>query len=412
MSIEPILLTASDTGGAGTAARRIHNGLREIGVDSQMLVREKSTDDAAIHGPSTKFSKVISKLRPHADALPLNVYNSSSEFSLTWLPDRLHKRVNQFDPDVVHLNWVANGYMGPESITKLECPIVWRLPDMWPLTGGCHYAQGCEGYHSACGNCPQLDSNHAWDPTRLAIKRKKRAIAQTDVTVVATSSWLAASARQSTIFQDCPIEVIPNGLNTQRFKPREPAIGRDLLNLPSDVPLILFGAVSPVSNERKGFDLLYDAISKFAEDSDIDAELVVFGSEEPENAPEFDLPTHYTGYLNDEESLALLYSAADVMLVPSRYEGFGQTVTESMASGTPVVAFNTTGPKDTVVHKETGYLASPYDPSDLATGIEFIISNDERQSRIGQNARTRAVKKYHYTDIAEKYYEIYKSITE
>jgi glycosyltransferase involved in cell wall biosynthesis len=183
-----------------------------------------------------------------------------------------------------------------------------------------------------------------------------------------------------------------------------------LFNLPSDVPLILFGAVSPVSNERKGFDLLYEAISEFAENSDTDAELVVFGSEESDSAPEFDLPIHYTGYLNDEESLALLYSAADVMVVPSRYEGFGQTVTESMASGTPVVAFDTTGPKDTVVHKETGYLASPYDPSDLATGIEFLLNDDERRSRIGQSARSRAVEKYHYTDVAEKYYDLYESI--
>jgi glycosyltransferase involved in cell wall biosynthesis len=183
-----------------------------------------------------------------------------------------------------------------------------------------------------------------------------------------------------------------------------------LFNLPPEVPLILFGAVSPVSNERKGFDLLYEAISEFVESSSTDAELVVFGSEKSEDAPEFDLPIHYTGYLNDEESLALLYSAADVMLVPSRHEGFGQTVTESMASGTPVVAFDTTGPKDTIVHKETGYLASPYDSSDLATGIEFLLSNDERRSRISQNARSRAVERYHYTDIAEKYCDLYETI--
>lgn len=410
MSIKPLLLTASDTGGAGTAARRIHDGLQEIGIDSQMLVRDKSTDDSNIHGPTTKSSKAVAKIRPQIEDLPLNFYNPSSEFSLGWVPDRLYKRVNQFEPDIIHLNWVANGYMSPESINKFDCPIVWRLPDMWPLTGGCHYTKGCERYHSNCGNCPQLDSNYGWDPSRLTIKRKKRAVKQADVTVVATSSWLASCAKQSAVFQGCPVEVIPNGLDTQRFKPRNSATGRDLFNLPTEVPLILFGAVSPLSNERKGFDLLYEAINELVEHSDTDAELVVFGGEESDNTPDFDLPTHYTGYLNDEESLALLYSAADVMLVPSRSEGFGQTVTESMSSGTPVVAFDTTGPKDTIIHKETGYLAKPYDASDFAAGIKFLLSDDERRSRIGQNARSRAVQNYHYTDIARKYENLYKSL--
>jgi len=411
MAIEPLLLTASDTGGAGTATRRIHEGLREIGKNSQMLVREKATDNPAIHGPNTKLSKIMAKLRPRIDALPLNFYQPSSEFSLTWTPDRLQKRVNQFDPDVVHLNWVANGYMNPTSISDFGCPVVWRLPDMWPLTGGCHYAGDCERYHSSCGNCPQLNSSYSQDPSHQMLKRKRNVIKQTDVTVVATSSWLASCARQSAIFQNCSIKIIPNGLNTQRFKPREPAVGRDLFNLPPDVPLILFGAVSPVSNKRKGFDLLHKAISEFVESTNTNAELAVFGRKESKNTPKFDLPTHYTGYLNDEESLALLYSAADIMIVPSRYEGFGQTITESMASGTPVVAFDTTGPKDTIVHKKTGYLATPYDPSDLAAGVEYLLHDDKRRSRISQNARARAVEKYHYTDIAKRYYKLYRSIT-
>lgn len=408
--IRPVLLTASDTGGAGTATRRIHNGLREIGVDSQMIVRDKSIDSSSIHGPNTLLSKAITKIRPHIDRLPLRIYDSPAEFSITWLPDYLQNCVTKFDPDVIHLNWIANGYMSPKTMTQFDCPIVWRLPDMWPFTGGCHYTDGCTKYQSTCGNCPQLNSNRSWDPTRLMLSRKKQAVDQADVTVVATSSWLASCAKKSSILENCNIEIIPNGLNTKRFSPRDPAVGRDLFNLPSDVPLILFGAVSPMSNPRKGFDIITETIQKASKITENEPELVVFGKQKPDDPPDLGLPVHYTGYLNDEESLALLYSAVDVMVVPSKYEGFGQTVIESMAAGTPVVAFDSTGPSDTISHKETGYLANPFDSSDLADGIRYLLEDHQRYARIAENGRDRTVQKYQYKDVAKQYYELYQQL--
>jgi glycosyltransferase involved in cell wall biosynthesis len=409
-SIRPLLLTFADTDGAGTATRRIHNGLREIGLNSEMLVRRKLTDDHTIHGPNNLFSKAVAKLRPYLDSLPLLMYGTPPEFSISWQPDRLHRRVAKLDPDVVHLNWVGNGFMSPESIRKFDRPIVWRLPDMWPLTGGCHYAKGCTGYQSHCGNCPQLESSRSWDPSRITLDRKERAVNAADVTVVATTSWLAESARESTIFQDCRVETIPNGLNTDVFKPFEASIGREMFGLPKDVPLVLFGSVGPLSNPRKGYDLLEKALNRFAEMEDIAPNLVIFGTKEPENPPSLGFPTHYTGYLHDEESLALLYAAADVMVVPSRYEGFGQTVTEALSCGTPVVAFDSTGPKDIIKHKETGYLASAYEPADLAAGIRWILEDTKRRTRLGQNARRAAVDEYHYTTIAEQYLTLFKQV--
>ncbi|MFB6187199.1 MAG: glycosyltransferase, partial [Halobacteriaceae archaeon] len=220
----------------------------------------------------------------------------------------------------------------------------------------------------------------SWDPSRVTLTRKKRAVEQSNLTVVATTSWLAERASDSAIFENTPIKVIPNGLNTNTFKPFDKEIGRDLFNLPSEALLILFGSVSPLSNPRKGHDLIVDALTQINPDIETDIELVVFGASEPVDPPEFGFPTHYTGYLNDEESLALLYSAVDVMVVPSRYEGFGQTVTEAMASGTPVVAFDTTGPGEIINHKETGYLASKFDPSSLADGIEWMLTDSTSRS--------------------------------
>jgi glycosyltransferase involved in cell wall biosynthesis len=212
------------------------------------------------------------------------------------------------------------------------------------------------------------------------------------------------------VFQNCNIEIIPNGLNTTVFKPYPKVESRKLFELPQDVPLILFGAVSPLSNPRKGFSLIRDATQAFATMTNVDAELVIFGDRDQSNFSDFPLPMHSMGYITNEERLAKLYSAADIMVVPSKYEGFGQTVTESMASGTPVVAFDTTGPSDIIDHKETGYLAEPYNPKDLATGIEFLLNDDHRLDEYSENARTEAVNEYHYTTVAKQYLNLYRSI--
>ncbi len=407
--LRPVLLNAVDTGGAANATRRIHEGLRDIGVESRMLVRQQSRDSPYIVGPRSKVGKALARIRPMADTLPLQLYEDVGPFSLDWVPDRIPSRISQMDPDLVHLNWIAGGYISISSLSDFDAPLVWRFPDMWPMTGGCHYSDGCDRYRDACGDCPKLDSKRSLDLSRVTMKRKQRALDDTDVTVVAPSNWLASCAEESALFGGCRIEVIPNGLDTDVFRPNDSKTGRNLFDLPTNSRLIGFGSVGPLSNPRKGFEPFQNAIKSLAADHD-DIELVVFGASEPEDPPDFGLPTHYVGYLNDEQSLSLLYSCLDVMAVPSRYEGFGQTVTESMACGTPVVAFDATGPSDTVVHKDTGYLAEPYDPIDFANGIEWILRDEDLREQLEVNARRRAEEQYHYTTVARQYQEVYSEL--
>jgi glycosyltransferase involved in cell wall biosynthesis len=135
----------------------------------------------------------------------------------------------------------------------------------------------------------------------------------------------------------------------------------------------------------------------------------VFGASEPTDPPDFGFPTHYVGYLHDDPSLVFLYSAADVMVVPSRYEGFGQTVSEALACATPVVAFDATGPKDIVDHRETGWLAEPYEVSGLARGIEWLLETADREA-LGTEARERAIDRYEQERVANAYLELYESV--
>lgn len=407
-SIKPLLMTFSDSDGAGTALYRIHNGLRKIGMNSQLLVRRKSTNDPNVIGPNSKLTKAISLMRPTLEEFPLKYYNKKNIFSAGWLPDNLKSHINKIDPDVIHLNWIAGGFMNPMSLRFFDRPIIWRLPDMWPLTGGCHYSRGCTRYKNRCGKCPQLDSDNSLDASRLGLEMKKWGVSNSNVTVVANSSWLASHAKESSIFSGCSVEVIPNAIDVSKFQPRNRDFGRELFELPKDAPLVVFGAADP-SNHRKGYDLLQDALNYLEREYHLDFEVVVFGRT-TDSKIEFPQSTHITGYINDEETLSLLYSSADLMVSPSRYEGLQNTVLEAMSCATPVVTFDAAGNTDAVTHQETGYLAKSYDAIDFGEGIKSIIANEEKHKVMGNKSREYVLSNYNQVDIAKRYKNLYNSI--
>lgn len=409
-----LLLNTYDWGGAGTATKRIHRGLRRIGVDSRMLVQHKRGDDPYVLGPDGTLRRVYSMARIVLDPAPLKLFGGAEgDFSIGWLPDDLPERISKPDPDLLHLNWVGEGFFNVKTLEKFDLPVVWRLPDMWAFTGGCHYSDGCDRFEARCGSCPKLGRNTKYDLSWWTLRRKRKAWDDVDITVVAPSTWLADQAAESTLFSDRRIETIPNGLDTETYRPFDTDVARDVFGLPGDADIVLFGSISPTSDPRKGFTYLWDALQSLSEAGlGDDTRIVVFGASEPEDPPDLGFDARYVGYLNDDQSLALLYSAADVMIVPSEYEGFGQTATESMACGTPVVAFDATGPRDTVVHEETGYLAEPYDPANLAAGIRWVLEDDERHADLSANARERAVREYDIETVARAYRDLYLDILE
>ena len=140
-----------------------------------------------------------------------------------------------------------------------------------------------------------------------------------------------------------------------------------------------------------------------------DVELVVFGSSTPKESQSFGFKTHYLGYFHDDVSLITLYSSVDVVVIPSLQESFGQIASESMACGIPVVAFGHTGLLDIVEHKSNGYLAKPFDSSDLANGIEWIL-NYENYDELCKNAREKILKEFESEVVVKRYIKLYKGI--
>jgi len=409
-----LLVNTSDiSGGAARAAYRIHKGLQEIGMNSKMLVQSKLSDDKTVIGSDNKIKKGFAKLRPTLDSAVKKFFSGSSKtiFSPAWLPfSDIPSRIKSIAPDIIHLHWICDGMLRIEELKRINKPIVWTLHDMWAFTGGCHHSDGCNRFQQDCGNCPQLNRKGKSDLSRSILRRKKKAWNGLDLTIVTPSKWLADCAKESSLFKGQRIEVIHNGLDLNLYKPVDKTFARKIWDLPINKKLILFGAMSATSDHRKGFDLLYEGLKQLSAQWSDKAELVVFGSSEPENPPDFGLPVHYLGRLYDDVSLALLYAATDVMVTPSRQDNLPNTVVESLACGTPVGAFDIGGMPDMIDHKINGYLAKSFETSDLAAGINWVLSDENRHKELCINAGEKAVESFDIEKIAGQYAELYREV--
>lgn len=409
------LCTSDVRGGAARGAYSLHRKLREKGVDSRMLVGRKHSGDPTVAQLRGAFAPFSERVRGRLDLLPLRRYNKTDEsfWSIGWQPRRLSGALAAFEPDLVHVQWTGGGFLPIEALRDIQVPIVWTLRDMWAFTGGCHYTAGCDSYITACGTCPQLRSKREDDLSRTVVTRKRRAWQDLDLWLVPISEWMARRAKESYLFSETPATVIPNGIDTTQFRPVDKRQARVALGLPVHGRYILFSALNALEDTRKGFWHLAEALGALRSRSDGDPpELIVAGDMVSETAPELPVKTRFLGWINDNERLASLYAAADVAVAPSLQEAFGKVHVEAMACATPVVAFDSGGPREIVQHKRTGYLAKPFDPEDLARGLDWCLGAVALSGQLGEAARARAQRKYDIGVVAERYIDLYREILE
>ncbi|HSH72708.1 MAG TPA: glycosyltransferase family 4 protein [Methylophilaceae bacterium] len=409
-----VLLNTYDIqGGAAIATYRLHKGLRKYGVKSKLLVQYKRSDDFTVVGTQGRVERILSYFRPYLDALVNRVYRNKKRelFSAALVPDFLAKKITKLNPQIVHLFWVAGGFFRVETLKNIQVPVVWTLHDMWPFTGGCHYDDECGKFKNHCGNCPILNSGKDKDLSHLVLKRKLEAWDQVPIVVVATSYWLADMAKASSVFKDKRVVVIPNGIDTDKYKPIDKAVSRQTWGLPLDKNLVLFSAFSATSDKRKGNQFLVPALESMAREGwGENTELVIIGASEPEHPANLGMKVHYIGNLGDEISQILLYSAVDVTVAPSMQENLSNTVMESLACGAPVVAFNVGGMPDLIDHMSTGYLARPFEVDDLAAGIKWVVEDKNRHGLLSQAARKSVLEKYALEKVSNQYIDLYQDI--
>ncbi len=399
-------------GGAAQAATRLLQGVHARGADARLSVQRKYGDASMVDGPCSLFGKAFGFARPTIEQLlsGLTPGKMIGPFCAAFLPDGLLAHVADRAPDILHLHWVAR-MMRLESLRRVSVPIVWTLHDSWAFTGGCYIPGSCTRYRESCGACPVLGSSREEDLSNWIWRRKKKAWHGLNLTIIAPSNWMATCARASSLFHKTRIEVIPNGIDVQSYKPIEKHAARERFSLPHDKKLILFGAASVTRDRNKGFHLLTEALRELAATpKNGPVELIVFGSAEQDKLSSLGFKAHYLGWQSGDATLAHLYSAADVFVLPSIQESLGYTVMEAMACGTPCVAFDQGGVPDLIDHRQNGYLSQPYETSDLARGIAWILEDEHRWQELSRNARRKIEHVYAIENVANRHLELYREL--
>jgi glycosyltransferase involved in cell wall biosynthesis len=408
-----IVNTSDIEGGAARASYRLFKALENENIEVSMLVQKKSSDNYKVFTPNTKIDKLINIFRPILEQLPVKFYKNRTKtlFSSSLVGNKkILKMIEEINPDIVHLHWINGGMMKIEDLSHIKAPIVWSLHDMWAFTGGCHYDEECGLFKNECASCKVLGSVKSKDLSKKIFDRKKKTFFHIEnMTIVGLSKWLHKCAKESIILENKKHINLPNPIDTNIFKPFDKEKARELWSLPKDKKLILFGAMGATSDPRKGFDELSNAMQKL-ENKNI--EFIIFGSSKPKYSQNFGFKTHYLGSLADDISLVTLYSAVDIMIVPSLQENLSNAIMESLACATPVIGFDIGGNSDMIEHKKNGYLAKPFDTTDLACGIDWILDNEkyEKYDELCVNARNKVLKEFDSVAVANKYIELYKDI--
>lgn len=422
-------LNALLTGGAAIAARRIHNSLVDQGVDSRFWYSARggqSTDQSTYHpirwneesgNPLFQATRAASgvvrrisqkhNLRRHLRGHPpqLELFTTAIRPRATLL-DR-----DAVSGDILHLHWLTKMVDYPTFFASLpdELPIVWTLHDINPMTGGCHYTLGCDAFTTECKHCPQLGRRGANDLSQVTFQAKLEALQGKNLHIVANSHWTLDEARRSRMFAGArSFQTIHYGLDVGQFTPQDRQHCRAQLGLPSDAHVVAFGA-DAIDNHRKGLRVLLDALAQLQTSRQVVA--VFFGKGE---IPAIDLPNHIelrsVGFLKTPAEQATLYSAADLFVIASLEEAFGQTGIEAMACGTPVVGFDTGGIPDYVRSGQTGLLAKVGDATDLAHQIDTLANHPAEARRMGKTAREVVLNEFDDRKQARQYVDLYKCL--
>jgi glycosyltransferase involved in cell wall biosynthesis len=393
-------------GGATNASYRLHQELERRGHDSRLIVG--SNNDAGQHthvdavGRYPLSRKLAWRLmRP----LGLNYLDIFDTFSL-----HKHKWLQGSDV-ALHFHNLHGGWFNYLALAELLAgrSAVWTLHDMWPFTGHCVYSFECERWLSGCGKCPSPDSYPSInrDNTRLEHWLKRQVFGACKLTIVTPSAWLAHSARQSFLGK-FPVHHIPNGIDTDIYKPGDKAALREKLGLPQDKHILLFGCVHIADLWRKGGDMLPEIIAKLPENVRANCFVALFGENTSQLLDGIPVPGKSFGFLSGEQSKANLYSAADVLLFPSRSDNLPFVPMEAMACGVPSVGFDTGGISELVIDEKTGVLVKAFEIDSFAAGVARLVSDNGLYHHCAQESWALAQSRYSLRAMADSYTKLYE----
>lgn len=383
--------TADYKGGASIAAYRMHKAISSFcmgEIDSRMLVRDKQKSEDGIIQISI-VQRWRARVNTKLTRLLLRLIEGSQEYvSLGILGCDLSRTINRLEPDIVHIHWVQGEMIAIGDIRKIRPPIIATMHDMWPVCGIRHY-----------------DGTSLFRENKLTrlIERRMMAMKKrymwSDMSVHFTTKWMADEAKRRG-FEANQSFIVPYPGKMDAFYPTSRS-SRSIVT-------ILFGAQGGIKDVRKGFSLLDRALNELWREGVV-FRLEVFGCNQPRGFRRT-YTTLFHGVVNDHRKLRDIYGHADVMVVPSLAEAFGQTATESIACGTPVITFEDIGTSSLIVDGETGFIVREKSYSGLKQTIRRALEDTGKLEEMRSECRDYAIKNWDEKRVALEYADMYKEV--
>ena len=400
-----VLMMHRDDGRAGGAQiqmNRLRAGLRGRGIDARILRREGDASESVSMPYLPKSERCIGAMTRRVG---LNDVHLISSFGVPDLPEVT-------EADVIDLHCLHSGTFSYLALPALAAkkPLVFTFHDMWPITGHCHASLDCERWKTGCGKCPYPGTEPAIrrDATAWEWKLKKWACERADFSIVTPSKWLADLVGQS-FLAGRPVHHIPHGLDVEVFRPLDKSGCRTLLGIP-DGKTVLLCAIENMDRPLKGGQLMLQALQQVPESIRRDCVLLVFGRSNRSLLQQIPMQVRELGYLSADSMKAIAYSAADLLLNPSRAESFGLVALEAMACGTPVVAFDVGGLPELVRPGLTGKLAEPENPQDFSAAIVSMLDDRRRLLAMGAQARQMVLDEFSLDLQVARTIDLYQSV--
>lgn len=419
-----LIINVTDGGGGGAIAPLLlFKKLREAGVDVDFGVIKKTSTDNAIFSLQQKkgmFQKVkVFLLRAFFKLFRVLFFKTSNNilhsFNLWSIIDV--DAINNSDYDLVHLHWIGGNAISIKDVGRINKPLIWTMHDSWPVCGAEHHPDifmNDTRYRDGYTKKNKLATTKGFDLCRHVFNLKKKYY-KTPIHFIGPSNWQTNICKDSVIFkhlQGSTTQCIPNVLDESIFRQIDKQIARKNFNLPMDKKILMFASPysAKLDNDMKGSKLLLEALKMFFSRHNIEEyRCLIVGNvtnEVLEKLPK-GLEAISTGFISDRAKMNEAYNTADCLLFPSRIENLPYGCLEPQSSGIPVVAFDVGGISDIVQHKNTGYLANPYNTEEFATGIEFCL---EHQQELSRNAIEFCHKNFYYKDVIKKHIELYKQV--
>ncbi|HQY88298.1 MAG TPA: glycosyltransferase, partial [Tepidisphaeraceae bacterium] len=305
-------------------------------------------------------------------------------------------------PDVIHAHNLHGGYFDLRKLPWLShsVPVCLTLHDPWLLAGHCSYPFDCERWKTGCGNCPRLDiyPSVRRDATRANWQTKSDIYRRSRIYLAAPSQWLLDQAKKS-MLADAVIESrkIPYGVDLSIFAPvRDRAEVRAKLGLPFDAQVILYAANRLSTNPFKDFPTLRAAAERVGHDPTLKNTKLIFvalgdsGKTEQLGAAE----VRFVPFQDDVKVIAQYYQAADLFVHAARADNFPNTILESLACGTPVVATAVGGIPEQIraleFDRPTGILTPVGDAQSMSSAICRLLNDSTLRRQMSINARVEA----------------------